>query len=175
MPERDGTRGAVRRFFILFAAVANLVLADAVTKELARGYLRGAGASRPRVIEIIPNLFNLAYVENRGCAWGMFQGQVWPLAIFGLIALAFLIWKRKSVFGASLLSSIAEPLLYAGIIGNVIDRLFRGYVIDMFDFHWGIHHFPCFNVADSLICISVGLMLIASLFEGRGSEERMKR
>ena len=175
MPERDGTRGAVRRFFILFAAVANLVLVDAVTKELARGYLRGAGASRPRVIEIIPNLFNLAYVENRGCAWGMFQGQVWPLAIFGLIALAFLIWKRKSVFGASLLSSIAEPLLYAGIIGNVIDRLFRGYVIDMFDFHWGIHHFPCFNVADSLICISVGLMLIASLFEGRGSEERMKR
>ena len=175
MPERDGTRGAVRRFFILFAAVANLVLVDAVTKELARGYLRGAGASRPRVIEIIPNLFNLAYVENRGCAWGMFQGQVWPLAIFGLIALAFLIWKRKSVFGVSLLSSIAEPLLYAGIIGNVIDRLFRGYVIDMFDFHWGIHHFPCFNVADSLICISVGLMLIASLFEGRGSEERMKR
>lgn len=175
MPERDGTRGAVRRFFILFAAVANLVLVDAVTKELARGYLRGAGASRPRVIEIIPNLFNLAYVENRGCAWGMFQGQVWPLAIFGLVALAFLIWKRKSVFGASLLSSIAEPLLYAGIIGNVIDRLFRGYVIDMFDFHWGIHHFPCFNVADSLICISVGLMLIASLFEGRGSEERMKR
>ena len=175
MPERDGTRGAVRRFFILFAAVANLVLVDAVTKELARGYLRGAGASRPRVIEIIPNLFNLAYVENRGCAWGMFQGQVWPLAIFGLIALAFLIWKRKSVFGASLLSSIAEPLLYAGIIGNVIDRLFRGYVIDMFDFHWGIHHFPCFNIADSLICISVGLMLIASLFEGRGSEERMKR
>ena len=175
MPERDGTRGAVRRFFILFAAVANLVLVDAVTKELARGYLRGAGASRPRVIEIIPNLFNLAYVENRGCAWGMFQGQVWPLAIFGLIALAFLIWKRKSVFGVSLLSSIAEPLLYAGIIGNVIDRLFRGYVIDMFDFHWGIHHFPCFNIADFLICISVGLMLIASLFEGRGSEERMKR
>ena len=37
----------------------------------------------------------------------------------------------------------------------------------MFDFHWGIHHFPCFNVADSLICIAVGLMLLASLFEGR--------
>ena len=160
----------MKRFLILFAVVANLVLTDAITKELAAGYLKGSAA-----VSVIPNLFNLAYVENRGCAWGMFQGQVWPLAIFGLIALAFLIWKRKSVFGVSLLSSIAEPLLYAGIIGNVIDRLFRGYVIDMFDFHWGIHHFPCFNVADSLICISVGLMLIASLFEGRGSEERMKR
>ena len=163
----------MKRFLILFAVVANLVLVDAVTKELARGYLRGAGTSRPRVIEIIPNLFNLAYVENRGCAWGMFQGQVWPLAVFGLIALAFLIWKRRSIFTSQTskpsklpnLGAVAEPLLYAGIIGNVIDRLFRGDVIDMFDFHWGIHHFPCFNVADSLICISVGLLLLASILD----------
>ena len=180
----------MKRFLILFAVVANLVLVDAVTKELARGYLRGAGyhpsqqasceagamrcASRPRVIEVIPNLFNLAYVENRGCAWGMFQGQVWPLAVFGLVALAFLIWKRKAIFVSQRsqplnFSTVAEPLLYAGIIGNVIDRLFRGYVIDMFDFHWGIHHYPCFNVADSLICIAVGLMLIASLGEKKAS------
>ena len=147
----------MKRFLILFAVVANLVLADAVTKELAAGYLKGSAA-----VSVIPGLFNLAYVENRGCAWGMFQGQVWPLAVFGILALAFLIWKRKSVFGSNRFSALAEPLLYAGIIGNVIDRLFRGYVVDMFDFHWGIHHFPCFNVADSLICIAVGLMLIAS-------------
>ena len=154
----------MKRFLILFAVVANLVLADAITKELAAGYLKGSAA-----VSVIPNLFNLAYVENRGCAWGMFQGQVWPLAVFGLIALAFLIWKRKSVFGSSRFAAIAEPLLYAGIIGNVIDRLFRGYVVDMFDFHWGIHHFPCFNVADSLICIAVGLMLLASLVEKKVS------
>ena len=147
----------MRRFLILFAVVANLVLADAVTKELAAGYLKGSAA-----VSVIPNLFDLAYVENRGCAWGMFQGQVWPLAVFGLIALVFLIWKRKSVFGGF---SVAEPLLYAGILGNVIDRLFRGYVVDMFDFHWGVHHFPCFNVADSLICIAVGLLLLSSLKE----------
>ena len=160
----------MKRFLILFAVVSNLVLADAVIKELAVGCLKGAAA-----IPVIPGLFNLAYVENRGCAWGMFQGQVWPLAVFGLVALVFLVWKRKSVFGGretedgrhglSLMPAIAESLLYAGIIGNVIDRLFRGYVIDMFDFHWGIHHFPCFNVADSLICISVGLLLLASLLD----------
>ena len=154
----------MKRFLILFAAVANLVLADAVTKELAAGYLKGSAA-----VSVIPNVFNLAYVENRGCAWGMFQGQVWPLAVFGLIALAFLIWKRTSIFSLQPstfnLAAWAEPMLYAGIIGNVIDRLFRGYVIDMFDFHWGIHHFPCFNVADSLICISVGLLLLASFLD----------
>ena len=155
----------MKRFLILLAAVSNLVLADAVVKELAAGCLKGSAA-----VSVIPGLFDLAYVENRGCAWGMFQGQVWPLAIFGIVALAFLVWKRRSVFGDSgtgvgRLGLWAEPLLYAGIVGNVIDRLFRGYVIDMFDFHWGVHHFPCFNVADSLICISVGLLLLASFLE----------
>ena len=154
----------MRRFVILFAAVANLVLADAVTKELAAGRIKGAAA-----VSVIPGFFNLAYVENRGCAWGMFQGQVWPLAVFGLLALAFLIWKRKSVFGPGKMAAFAEPLLYAGIVGNVIDRLFRGYVIDMFDFHWGVHHYPCFNIADVLICVSVGLLLLASLF-GEGAK-----
>ena len=164
MPERDGTRGSVKRFLILFAAVANLVLVDAVTKELAAGCLKGAAA-----VPVVPGLFNLAYVENRGCAWGMFQGQVWPLAVFGIVALAFLIWKRTSIFNLQPstfnLAALAEPMLYAGILGNVIDRLCRGFVIDMFDFHLGAHHFPCFNVADSLICISVGLMLLVSVVD----------
>ena len=147
----------MRRFVILFAVVSNLVLADAVIKEIAAVSLKGAAA-----LSVIPGFFNLAYVENRGCAWGMCQGQVWPLAVFGIAALVFLIWKRKSVFGDSRLAAVAEPLLYAGIVGNVIDRLFRGYVIDMFDFYWGVHHYPCFNVADALICVSVGLLLLSS-------------
>lgn len=159
----------MKRFLILFAAVANLVLVDAVVKEFAAGYLKGSAA-----VSVIPGIFDLAYVENRGCAWGMFQGQVWPLAVFGLVALAFLIWKRTSIFNLQPstfnLGAVAEPLLYAGIVGNVIDRLFRGFVIDMFDFHWGVHHFPCFNVADSLICISVGLLLLTSLVPVRSGD-----
>lgn len=147
----------MRRFLIVFTVVANLVLVDAVVKEIAAGCLKGAAA-----IAVIPSFFNLAYVENRGCAWGMFQGQVWPLAVFGLLALIFLVWKRRSVFDENRLSQVAEPLLYAGIIGNVIDRFYRGYVIDMFDFYLGNSHFPCFNVADSLICVSVGLLLLGS-------------
>ena len=154
----------MKRFVIVLASVLNLVLADAVVKELAAGCLKGSAA-----VPVIPGLFNLAYVENRGCAWGMFQGQVWPLAVFGLVALAFLLWKRRAVFGPGRLAAVAEPLLYAGIVGNVIDRLFRGYVIDMFDFHWGVHHYPCFNVADVLICVSVGLLLLSSFRAPRKS------
>lgn len=147
----------MHRFWATLAVVANLVLVDAVVKELAAGFLKGAAA-----VSVIPGFFNLAYVENRGCAWGLFQGRVWPLAVFGIAALAFLIWKRKSVFGGGKCAAVAECLLYAGIVGNLIDRIARGYVIDMFDVHWGVHHFPCFNVADSCICIAAGLLILCS-------------
>ena len=145
----------MKRFFVTFAAVANLLLADAVVKELAAGLLKGSAA-----VSVIPGLFDLAYVENRGCAWGMCQGAVWPLATFGAVALLFLIWKRRAVFGDAWVSPC---LMYAGILGNVVDRVGRGYVIDMFDFHWGAHHFPCFNLADTYICVAAGLLILDSI------------
>ena len=159
----------MKRFLLTFAVVSNLVLVDAVVKELAAGLLKGAAA-----FSVVPGLFSLAYVENRGCAWGLFQGQVWPLAVFGVLALALLVWKRRTIFGlpGSRLGAVAEPILYAGIVGNLIDRVFRGYVIDMFDFYWKSHHFPCFNVADTLICVSVGLLILASFRSPAYSEAR---
>ena len=144
----------MRRLLVSFAAVAHLVLADAVAKELAVGYLRG----RPPV-EVVPGFFDLAYVENMGCAWGMFQGGVWPLAVFGAAMLAFTIWRRREIFGDGY---VAPCLLYAGIVGNLVDRVFRGHVVDMLDFHWGVHHFPCFNLADAMICVAAGLVVICS-------------
>lgn len=172
----------MKKFVFLYALVTNLVLADSVTKEIAEHRLV-SGDSVP----VIPGFFDFALVHNFGCAWGMFQGRVWPLAVFGLFALVVLIWKRKSVFRCPCTSGFiafvfrfAEPLLYAGIIGNVVDRLFRGYVIDMFDFHWkNIWHYPCFNLADVYICVAAGLLIIASLLEshkdgGDGSEKESK-
>ena len=144
-------------------AVIHLVLADAISKEIAAGCLKGAAA-----ISVIPNLFNLAYVENRGCAWGLFQGQVWPLAVFGVLALGFLAWNRKSVFGVGKVAAVSECLLYAGIVGNLIDRMCRGFVIDFLDFHWYAHHFPCFNLADTFICVAAGLMILSSLLAPKG-------
>ena len=138
---------------------AALVVVDIVSKYFAATCLKGAAA-----FSVLPGFFDLAYVENRGCAWGMFQGKVWPLAAFGVVALAFLIWKRRSVFEGAI-ASFAEPLLYAGIIGNALDRICRGYVIDMFDWHWkNCYHFPCFNVADICITTAAGLLIIDGFF-----------
>ena len=151
---------------IAIAAVANLVLAAAVVKELSAGFLKAKAA-----IAVIPGFFNLAYVENRGCAWGLFQGRVWPLAAFGALALAFLIWKRRSVFPAGAWGAVSEVLLYAGIVGNLIDRVYRGFVVDMFDFYWGVHHFPCFNVADVCISVAAAIMIALSVFEKDGGKK----
>ena len=161
----------MKRALIALVVAANLAVVDAVVKEFAAARLKGAAA-----VSVIPGLFNLAYVENRGCARGLLQGHVWPLAAFGVLALGFLLWKRKSVFGlpGSRLGAVAEPLLYAGVVGNLVDRVFRGHVIDMFDFHWKTSHFPCFTVADAFLCTAVGLLLLAPLLEkpSRPSVER---
>ena len=152
----------LRRIVLFSAAVMTLLLLDQVVKAASISTLR----DRPPV-EVIPNLFNLAYVENRGCAWGMFQGAVWPLAFFGVAALAFLVWKRRAVFGDAW---VAPCLIYAGIVGNLVDRVFRGYVIDMLDFHWGVHHFPCFNLADVYICVAAGLLALDAFLPHGGKK-----
>jgi signal peptidase II len=162
-----------RKFLIVFAAVVNLLLVDAVTKELAAHYLKNSSP-----ISVVEGFFDLAYVENRGCAWGMLQGQVWPLAIFGILALFFLIWQRKYVFqkvpGSKVLSfavSSSEVFLYTGIIGNLIDRIYRGYVIDFVDLHYyETYHFPCFNFADMFICLAAFILILASFKNGKPSK-----
>ena len=156
----------LRRIVLFSAAVANLLLVDQLVKAASVSALQG----RPPV-EVIHNLFDLAYVENRGCAWGMLQGHVWPLAVFGIAVMGLLIWKRKSVFPRGGWGVLSEILLYAGILGNLIDRLTRGCVIDMFDFHWGVHHFPVFNVADSYITVAAALLIILGFFQKDGEKD----
>jgi signal peptidase II len=155
----------MKRFVFTFAAVMNLLLLDQAVKAAAIAHLKGAPP-----VTVLDGLFNLAYVENRGCAWGMFQGHVWPLAVFAILAMVFVIWKRRSIFPSGAVGAVAEVTLYAGILGNLVDRLWLGYVVDMFDFHWGIHHFPCFNVADVYINIAAGLLILAALFSGKKTE-----
>jgi signal peptidase II len=138
---------------------AAIVVLDQVTKQWVtiRFYL---GESLP----VIPGFFNLSYVRNTGAAWGMLGGLNGLLVGLSLVVLLVLIFFRRSFLTDSLIHRLALALMIGGIVGNLLDRVRLQYVVDFLDFHWRIHHFPAFNVADSAICVGVGLYMVSALF-----------
>lgn len=120
-------------------------------------------------ISIIPGFFNLTYVQNTGAAWGMLTGWGFFLISLSILMLVVLVVFRRQIIEDIIVHKIAMGLMIAGIVGNLIDRVRLGYVVDFLDFYCGIYqaHFPSFNVADSAICIGVGLYLISGFIMGR--------
>lgn len=147
-----------------------IALIDQGTKYLAKTYLEPL-----RSVSIIPGFFNLSYVENIGAAWGMLAGKQIFLILFTIITLGWFIWKRDKLFGKLPMSGLIQCLLFGGIIGNLIDRLTTGRVIDFLDFHWGASHFPSFNIADSAICCGVFLFLLFQWRADRSSNKAKKK
>lgn len=116
-------------------------------------------------IELLPNFFNLTYVHNTGAAFSILSGNRWLFIIITLIALnviyIFFI-KNKELKKSEI---IIYSLLLGGIIGNLIDRILYGYVLDFLDFNIFGYDFAIFNLADSFIVISVILLIIMMLGE----------
>ena len=109
---------------------------------------------------IIEGFFNITYVQNRGAAWGILNNNIILLVVITVLALGFIcsfIFKESNI---KKLDIVLYGMLLGGIIGNFIDRIFRGYVIDFLDFIIFGYDFPVFNIADMLIVISVGIMII---------------
>jgi signal peptidase II len=111
---------------------------------------------------LIPGFFSLTYVRNFGAAWGMLGGWNGVLVALSAVVLVLLIVFRRSFLTDSLIHRLSLGLMLGGITGNLFDRIRLQYVVDFLDFYWKIHHFPAFNVADSAICVGVGLYMISS-------------
>lgn len=113
---------------------------------------------------IIPNFFNLTYVQNEGAAFSTFLGGRYFLIIMAFVALIliyhYLIKNQKQ----TRLSIAMNSLLIGGIIGNMIDRIVRGYVVDYLDFTLFHYQFPIFNLADICIVISC-FMIVATMIK----------
>lgn len=128
-------------------------------------------------IKIIQDFFYLTYVENRGAAFGMLQGARWIFIIIALIAVivcGFYYTRLPSTkyLGIARLSLI---FIISGAIGNMIDRAFRGYVIDMFHFiFWG-KEFAVFNVADILVCVGTFLLAIVIIFSEETKKDKIEK
>ncbi len=135
-------------------------MCDQITKQLALTSFQ-PGEVRP----IIDGLFNLTLSFNRGAAFGLWSGleSGWRevvLTITILLALSVVGFLLTRPYYHSRLAQIALAGILGGAIGNVIDRFVYGAVIDFLDFYLGSYHWPAFNIADSAICVGVGLLLI---------------
>ncbi|MEJ5329965.1 MAG: signal peptidase II [Desulfobaccales bacterium] len=122
---------------------------------------------------VIPGFFNLVHVRNRGAAFGLLSSLspevAWiffVLSTLGVLAVVGYLWYRlpETSVGAAL----GYSFILAGALGNFIDRLRLGEVIDFLDFYLGRYHWPAFNVADSLICLGAGLLIWMIFTEAEG-------
>lgn len=135
---------------IVFAAT---VLLDRLTKAWAMGPLREAGD-----LPLWEGVFHFHYTENRGAAFGMFQGMGWvfiAITVLALAVVAVVLWKTRGKMHPLL--SVCLGLLASGAVGNLIDRLWLGYVVDFLYFK--LINFAIFNVADA--CITLGAIGLA--------------
>jgi len=150
------------RLWGLALAVLTLVL-DQVSKLWALDALQYP----PVRIEVLP-FWDMVLVWNRGVSFGLFgDGGLPPLAlaaITGAIALGVAVWLARA---ASWWTTIAAGLILGGAIGNIIDRLVYGAVVDFIDWHAYGYHWPVFNIADAGITLGVGVLIAESLFGGR--------
>lgn len=137
-----------------------IVILDQFTKGLV---LRLLGYAQEKII--VDGFFKFVHWQNTGAAWSLFRGNNYLLAGVALLALVVLFLSRHHFESRTVLGQVAFGLIFGGIVGNLIDRLYRGHVIDFLYFYvqqrgGGDIGFPAFNVADSAICTGVGLIFL---------------
>ena len=141
-----------------------LVLADQFTKILVLGSFQ-LGEGIP-----VTGFFNLVRVHNAGAAFSFLAGasgwQRWFFTALGLVAAVVIVWMLKGHPGQRLFC-FALACILGGAVGNVIDRVLYGYVVDFLDFHWAGMHFPAFNVADSAISVGAACLILDELLRVR--------
>ena len=141
-----------------------VILVDQFTKVLVLGYYQ-LGDSHP-----VTSFFNLVRVHNHGAAFSFLASsggwQRWLFTGIGMGAAMLIIWLLKSHPGQKLFAFALASIL-GGALGNVIDRLLHGYVVDFLDFYWKHWHFPAFNIADSAITLGAICLILDELLRVR--------
>jgi len=150
--------------------VRGLGLAALVTflDQLSKWWILTSVMQPPRSIEVLP-FFNLVLTHNRGVSFGLFaagsETGKWMLVGLALVITAFLVhWLYKATTGWNVLSL---GMIIGGAIGNVVDRVRFGAVVDFLDFHAFDYHWPAFNLADVGIAIGAAILIIESLFSDK--------
>lgn len=147
---------------ILFVS-AIMVLADQISKTVVRNTM-----SLYESIPVIPEFFHLTYVTNDGMAFGInFPLGIYVFSAISIIFTGFLFWYLWSIKDDEIVVRTGVALILAGAIGNLIDRIFLGEVVDFLDFMIGNFHWYVFNLADSCVTVGLGFVLYDSLILNR--------
>lgn len=148
----------------LVCLVVTLILIDQFTK-----YLVVANLKDLVTIPIKENIFHFTYVENRGAAFNFLKGQRWFLTVFAIIIVIVLVILIKKRLVNTKIGRFGLCFIIAGSLGNAIDRIVRGFVVDFIDLR--VINFAVFNFADILICVGAALLAIYIIFQ---SEDKKK-
>lgn len=137
--------------------ISIIVIVDQISKILAQKFLCGAAQ-----LDFIPRILGLTYVRNEGAAFGMLSNHRWVFMVFSTVAIGFMIYFLLKSNIKHPLFVVSISMLIGGGIGNMIDRIFRGYVIDFFKFLFV--KFAVFNVADCFVTVGAVLLAIYLIF-----------
>lgn len=141
---------------------AIIVILDQVSKFYVLKHLQGSSS-----IVIIPNFFKLTYVENLGAAFGILQNKRWLFIIITFIVIIYIsLFMVKNSHKLNVFLKIGVGMLTGGAIGNLIDRIRFGYVVDFMSFRlFNRYEFPVFNIADTFIVVGTIVILTLVLFD----------
>ena len=143
-----------------------LLIADQVTKTLILDNYRLGDST------FITGFFNIVRAHNTGAAFSFLSDaggwQRWLFTGFGVAAALFILWQLRQHPEQKLFAFALSSIL-GGAVGNVIDRMVHGYVVDFLDFYWGRSHFPAFNVADAAITVGAACLILDELLRVRNA------
>ena len=141
-----------------------LLIADQFTKILILGDYQLGDST------VVTSFFNIVRAHNTGAAFSFLADasgwQRWFFTGIGVVAVGVILWMLKAHPGQKLFS-FALACILGGAVGNVIDRVRYGYVVDFLDFYWGTWHFPAFNIADSAISVGAASLILDELLRVR--------
>ncbi len=157
-------------FYVIISVI--VLAADQLTKAWATASLK------PIVfVEVIPGFFRFSYATNRGVAFSLFADSRfdirWVLAAISLVAALFVLGYLRRALPGKVRLNTSLALLLAGIVGNLIDRVRLGEVVDFIELHWrDLYSWPTFNIADSAICVGAALLALEMLREEKEARSR---
>ena len=162
-PEPGARLHRIRAYRCLWLLALAVFVLDQLTKAWIDSRLPFNTYGPPGAIPVVDGFFYLVHVGNTGAAWSLFAGKSTILALLAVVTLTAIYRWRRPLGLRQLPVQLSFGLLCGGIVGNLLDRIRHGHVIDFIDLHFGTYIYPTFNVADSGICVGVILDLLWSL------------